>query len=98
MGAKLQSFLLMLGVTWRALAAIFAAFAIGMTAALMFAGWVNLPKEVQKQQDAIVDLRISQARTAARVDSLVGDMARVRCVVEAQALNESPIRQCGLMR
>lgn len=96
MGRQFQAFLLNLGVTWRALAAIFAAFAVGMTVALVFAGWVNLPKEVRNQGDAIMNLRVEQARQAARVDSLVGDMKRVRCVVEAQALSENPIRQCGL--
>ncbi len=96
MGYQFRVLLSTIGTTWRALAAIFAAFAVGMTVALVFAGWVNLPKEVRQQGDAIVDLRHEQARQAARVDSLVADLTRVRCIVVAEALHDDPIRACGL--
>lgn len=81
---------------WQGLLALAGAFAAGLAGALAMAGWVQLPKKVEGQGDAIVELRTAQAKQAVRVDSLSGDMRRVRCLVEAGALHVDPIERCGL--
>lgn len=65
------------------------AVSFGMMVAFLFAGWVQLPEKVEHQGDAIVELRED-------VGSLKRDVPRMRCILEAMAAKEEPLRRCGL--
>lgn len=74
---------------WQSALVLGGAWALGAGVAFALAGWIHLPEKVEAQGDAIVALQED-------IIVLKRDVPRIRCILEAMALEESPVRRCGL--
>lgn len=70
--------------------------AFGFVVAMALAGWVELPAQVVEQGDALVAVQedVRNLQRAQRSDSL--RLARIECIVTAQAREQDPVDRCGL--
>lgn len=78
-----------LSAVWQSALVLAGAVSFGAMVAFALAGWIHLPEQVEAQGDALQVLQED-------VYALKRDIPRMRCILEAIALREDPIRKCGL--
>lgn len=85
-----------LSAEWQAALALAGALVVGATVAGIMSGYMAIPKQVHENTLTISANRDAIVITNRRVDSIKADVARIRCVVEANALRRDPVERCGL--
>lgn len=103
MGRMVAGLLKKLPEAWQPYAVLASVFGTGGAVALALVGFVNLPARVDAQQaeisalgDEVVTLFEEADRSRRQDSTQTVELQRIRCLIEAMAVREDPIRKCGL--